>query len=346
MKNNNVYERAIALLNEVLDIMKSIDEAPDRLFPDYLPGPERRLLKRRAERLRSGEARPRHENLFDNRNLARLFEDTVAANQLRETTGPAFKRNFNAMGELTREDGPSVKKALDDFFLDALTQAKRDGPGSEADRRYQRLQFFAGFTRTARTGSRRDKRSDARAPRSKPEPKALVPFVPAEILSSAPPDEAVIPIPPDGDSTRERILIRIGDEGRSWIGSFECGSKSVSTVFMLPDRKHIFVSADGAGYVVDAKSRTLVERSGSEVVGTMRDRLLTFFVVIHNGVAFEAFGKDGRLWKTAEISDRPLRHVVLTDDGIAGEAWKWLANRWMPFTVSAATGEVSVGLGL
>jgi hypothetical protein len=78
----------------------------------------------------------------------------------------------------------------------------------------------------------------------------------------------------------------------------------------------------------------------------MRDRLLTLFVVIHNGVAFEAFGKDGRLWKTAPLSDRSLRNVVLTDDGIAGEAWKFLANRWMPFSVNATTGEVSIGSGL
>ncbi|HEY2828514.1 MAG TPA: hypothetical protein VGJ88_00240 [Thermoanaerobaculia bacterium] len=344
--NKNVYEAAIALLNEMLDIMASIDNAPDRLFPQYLPGKERRLLKRRAERLRSGEARPRSENVFTAPQLARIYDHTVAANELRERTGPAFERNFNAMGVLIREDGLSVRQAIDDVFLDALTQAKRDGPGSKADRRYQRLQFFAGFTRTVHTDVRRDKPSDSRAPRSQPERNALVPLVPAEIIASVPPGEAVIPIPADGDSARERILIRIGDEGRSWIGSFERGLKTVSTVFMLPDRKNIFVSAEGAGYVVDAKSRTLVERTGSEVVGTMRDRLLTLFVVNHNGVAFEAFGKDGRLWKTTPISDRPLRNVVLTDDGIAGEAWKFLAQRWMPFLVSATTGEVSVGLGL
>ena len=109
---------------------------------------------------------------------------------------------------------------------------------------------------------------------------------------------------------------------------------------------NLFVSADGAGYIVDAKSRTLVERTGTAVVGTLREYLLTLFVVIHNGVAFEAFGTDGRLWKTAELSDRPLRHVVLTDDEIVGEAWKWIANRWMPFTVKIATGQVNLGLGL
>jgi len=341
MKNNNVYERAIALLEEMLDLMEQIENAPDRLFRQYLPGKERRLLKRRAERLRSGKARPRHENLFSGPDLAQLYEDTVAANELREKTGPAFEKNFNAMGALTREDGPAVKQALDDFFLDALARKREEGPGSEGERRWNHLQFFVGFINSCRTDNRREKPGQMPQPKQK----AIVPLVPAELLSSAPRDEPVILIPAE-DSGRERMFIRIGDKGKSWVGSFECGTKSVSTCYMMPDRKNLFISADGAGYIVDAKSRTLVERTGTAVVATMKDKLLTVFIVIHDGNAFEAFGKDGRLWKTAPLSDRPLRKVVLEDDEIVGEAWKWLADRWMPFKVSLATGEVSVRLGL
>ena len=337
MKNKNVYERTIALFNELVDLVEQIDNAPPRLFPEYLPGKQRRLLKRRAEQLRSGKVRPRYENLFDAQKLAGLLEDTVAANELREKTGPECDRIFNAIGALVREDGPSVKQAFEDLFLGALAKAREDGPGSEAERRYQHLQSFVGFVKSCRTDVRREKPGQE----TQPERKALVPLVPAELISSARPDETVIPIPAE-DSGRERMLIRIGDEGRTWVGNFECGSKTTSTVFMLPDHKHIFVSADGAGYIIDKKSRALVERIGTEVVGTMRDYLLTLFVVIHGGVAFEAFGKDGRLWKTAPLSDRPLRNVVLEDDAIVGEAWKWLANRWMPFTVSVPTGEVSL----
>jgi len=344
-ENNTVYEQAIALLEELLDIMKQIDEAPDRLFPQFLTGKERRLLRRRAERLRKGETRPKNENLFSGPALAKLYEDTAAANDLREKTGPAFERNFNAMGALAHEDGPSVKQAIDDFFAETLRKAEEDGPDSESALRWQRLQRFADFTRSVRTDSRRDKRPEARGVPPPQERKAIIPLVPAEILSSAPKGEPVILIPAE-DAGRERMFMRIGDEGRSWIGSFECGSKTVSTCYMMPDRKNLFISADGAGYIVDAKSRTLVERTGTAVVGTLRDYLLTLFVVIHNGVAFEAFGEDGRLWKTAELSDRPLRHVVLTDDEIVGEAFKWIANRWMPFTVKTATGEVTLGLGL
>jgi len=209
MKNNNVYERAIALLEEMLDLMAQIENAPDRLFPQYLPGKERRLLKRRAERLRSGKARPRHENLFSGPDLAQLYEDTVAANELREKTGPAFEKNFNAMGALTREDGPAVKQALDDFFLDALARKREEGPGSEGERRWNHLQFFVGFINSCRTDNRREKPGQMPQPKQK----AIVPLVPAELLSSAPRDEPVILIPAE-DSGRERMFIRIGDIGK------------------------------------------------------------------------------------------------------------------------------------
>lgn len=343
MKNDkSVYERAIALLEEMLDLMEQIDNAPPRLFPNYLSGKERRILRRRADRLRKGEARPVNENLFSATDLAKLLEDTVAANELREKTGPAFERNFNGMGALIREDGPAVKQAIDDFFSEALRKAQEAGPDSDADRRWKHLEFLIDYIKSVRIDSRREKPGQKIR---QEERKAIVPLVPAQLLSAPPPDEPVIPIPAE-DSGRERMFIRIGNEGKSWVGSFECGSKTVSSVFMLPDRKNIFVSADGAGYIIDWKSRALVERTGTAIVGTMRDYLLTIFVVIHDGVAFEAFGENGRLWKTAELSDRPLRNVVLEDDQIVGEAWKWLANRWMPFTIKTGTGEVSLGLGI
>lgn len=83
--------------------------------------------------------------------------------------------------------------------------------------------------------------------------------------------EAIIPIPGFGDaneSGRARILIRIGVGASSWVGSFESGTKPMSTIFMMPDGKHLFVSAGGSGYILEEKSRRLVERTGTEVVAS------------------------------------------------------------------------------
>ena len=112
---------------------------------------------------------------------------------------------------------------------------------------------------------------------------------------------------------------------------------------MLPDGKHLFVSAAGAGYVIDAKSRTLVETTGTEVVGTMRDERLTLFVVNHNGMSLEAFGRTGRLWKTDTISTGRFRRMAITGDELVGEARHPAPSGWAGFSVKLATGVVEIG---
>lgn len=167
----------------------------------------------------------------------------------------------------------------------------------------------------------------------------------AEQLLSPPPGVPVIAIPPEGqDSGRDRVFLRIGGTSKtSWVGSFECGHASVTTIFMLPDRKHLFISAQGAGYVIDAKSRTLVETTGTTVVGTMRDPALTLFVVDHGGMSLEAFGPTGRLWRTGIISSGGFRRLAMTDDAVIGEARLITARMgWVEFSVKVATGEVEL----
>jgi hypothetical protein len=118
---------------------------------------------------------------------------------------------------------------------------------------------------------------------------------------------------------------------------------NVSTVAMLPDDKHLFVSAGGAGYIIEAKSRTLVERTGTLVFGTMQHHPLTTFVIIHDGTSLEAFGKNGRLWKTDPIGFGQIRRLAFTDDErLVGETPHLTRTGWTRFFVKLATGEVQL----
>ena len=128
-----------------------------------------------------------------------------------------------------------------------------------------------------------------------------------------------------------------------WIGSFEIGHMSVGTVQMMPDDKHLFVSAKGAGYIIDLKSHTLVEQIGTHVAGVTEDAPRTLFLVDHNGTSLEAFGRTGRLWKTDTISSGGFRELALNDTSIVGEARH--ASGWTAFSVKLATGEVRFGDG-
>ena len=118
---------------------------------------------------------------------------------------------------------------------------------------------------------------------------------------------------------------------------------SVGLVSMMPDDQHLFVSAKGAGYIIDLKSRTLVEEIGNDVARVHLDEPRTFFVIDHDGKSLEAFGRNGRLWKSGIISCGGFRELSLTYDSLIGEARQ--ASGWTEFSVDLATGAVRFGDG-
>jgi hypothetical protein len=237
-------------------------------------------------------------NLVIAEQLAGIFENTARRDEIRQQVHVEFLRIGREIGRLIEEDPAGTRKSFETVFLETFRLAREQGPGSEAAARLRVLQRMAQAAQTFKSDRRRQKGVDGGGEAMAHDPGERIRLVPAELLDSAPEGEAVIPFPAEGEgSGRCRILIRIGLDASSWIGSFECGFKTVSTVFMMPDGKHLFVSANGAGYILDERSRTLVERTGTEIVGVGRDEDMTLFIVNHNDMSFEAFGPGGRLWK-------------------------------------------------
>jgi hypothetical protein len=115
---------------------------------------------------------------------------------------------------------------------------------------------------------------------------------------------------------------------------------------MMPDDRHLFVSAKGAGYIIDLRSRTLVEEIGNDVARVLLDEARTVFVVNHDGRSLEAFGRNGRLWKSGVISAGGFRELSLTDDSLSLTGQARQASGWTDFSVDLATGEVRFGDGV
>jgi len=347
MKSHHASERAAALVKQAIDVLQCADHAPASPVHAFLPAKMRREFRRTAARLRQGKAQPRYQNLHTAEELADIYERTVRRDEILEQTFADFRRITFELGRLLKENDPEVRSAIEVLIEEARRLAKEHGPGSEAAQRYRQLQFLTWFGRQARFHERRQ-----RGPVSRRAP--LVPdhstearnqLSAAELLG-APPSaaETVIAIPPEGmDSGRGRMYLRIGIGESSWIGSFARGHESVSTIFMMPDGKHLFVSAEGAGYVIDAKSRTLVEELGTDVVGVMRNEPMTLFIVNHGGVSLEAFGDTGRLWRTEAIGSGGFRRMGITSDALVGEARHTSGRGSLRFSVILATGEVRVG---
>jgi hypothetical protein len=67
------------------------------------------------------------------------------------------------------------------------------------------------------------------------------------------------------------LIIRIGIGDRSWVGSFTRGTTACTTVQLMPDRAHLLVVADGAGYVIEAVTRSLVKETGTDITEVFID---------------------------------------------------------------------------
>lgn len=346
MNDDHTVERAVALAQQAIDLLMRAETAPASPVAGVLTAKRRRALRRDAARLRRGETEPRYKNLHSAEELADLYERTARRDEIFEQTVKELNRIARELARALKEKPPGLDEAMKALVVEAKRLAEEHGPGSEAARRYRHVLGLAWIGHERHLDTRRRKASAPPRIFLGPDPsaQARLEASAAEILTSPPsPGEMVIAIPPhDSDSGRGRLLLRIGTGKASWIGSFERGRTKGYTVRMLPDGEHLFVCAEGAGYILDAKSRTLVETIGREVVGVLRDEPFTLYIVIHNGQSLEAFGRTGRLWKTHTLSSGGFRHLNMTDDALVGEARHPILLRWVRFSVNLENGEVEI----
>jgi hypothetical protein len=341
MKNENASQRAVALVQEMVDVLQRTGSAPDSPLTASLPARDRREFRRRAARLRQQKVEPRYKNLHSAEELADLYERTAQRDEIVEKARLDLQRISVELKRIRSEKDPDVEKAMVTLVKEAARSAEEHGPRSEAAERFRCLQMLDWVGQQA-IDHRRKPRGQFPwrvFPAGDPSVEARYLLTAAEGLDAPPPGETVIAIPEEGkDSGRGRALLRIGLGEASWVGSFETGSMSGSTVLMMPDGKHLFVSAQGAGYIIDCKSRTLVETIGTEVEEVIGFPM-RLFVVNHN-VSLEAFGRNGRLWKTGRISARGFRGIVVTETRLMGEARHPSRQEWCGFSVDLASGEV------
>jgi len=330
--------RAATLLVQGLEAMWRVIEVSDAPIKASLTPKLRRAFRREAARLRAGKTQPRYRNLHTPEELADILERTALRDETLEQSLADLQRILTELQHLF-DQYPADATAITEFLAGTRRTAEAEGPGSPAALWHQELVEYYSRRRRRRTRARlvipapAPDRVEERKRRSA-----------AEILTAAPsPEETVIPIPPeDRAAGRERLLIRIGIDEESWVGSFVRGPRDVSNVGLLPDDQHLFVSAGGAGYIIDAGSRTLVQDLGTDFAGVLMDKEpMTLFVVHHGDGSLEAFGPTGRLWRTIPISaGGAFRGLTITADALVGETRQVPGEGWVEFSVDLATGEV------
>jgi hypothetical protein len=320
MKSDSASERIVPLVEAALDALHLAETAPYSPVSRVLTGEEKREFRRNARRLRERKAPPGRASAHTVEELADVFERTVRRDEIYEKARRDFNRISREIDRAHEENRAEVEKALKRLIAEARRSAEEAGPDSPAAERYRLLGLLCSLSERYHHRERRRRASEG------------VPLFPGQPIIAIPSE--------DRNPARGRVLFSITVTEAEWIGAFERGHTSFSAVDMMPGRKHLFVAADGAGYLIDWMRRTLVETVGTDVVQIWGDEANTLFFVDHGGRSLEAFGWNGRLWKTGPIGCGGLRRFALTDDGLVGQARRASPPGWTSFTVDLATGSV------
>lgn len=130
---------------------------------------------------------------------------------------------------------------------------------------------------------------------------------------------------------------------RRWIGNFECGDGKRHGIFASPNPRQLFVVAGGRGYLVDVaqpSSYELVICYPIEHTLCLPDLQLLLFA---DFTRVSAYGTDGVVWITPDISWDGLRFGDLSPDGIHGRAWNAPTEEWLSFKIDPTSGHVTGG---
>jgi hypothetical protein len=132
------------------------------------------------------------------------------------------------------------------------------------------------------------------------------------------------------------------DEDRSWIGNFHRGLSECDDVLPHFDGRHLIVVSGGSAYVVDPKSKVVVENFGAQIefCAAVADLGVLIF---GNGLWFEFIFSNGKSSRTKRISWDGMRNVLLQGGGLLGDAYDPMQDTWIAFEVDIVEGAVTGG---
>jgi len=157
MKHENASERAVALVQEAVDVLQRAEQAPVSPVNASLPRNLRREYRRKAARLRQGRAQPRYANLYTAEQLADIYERTIQRDEILERARRDLRRIALELRRIKETNGDEVGEAIQTLIGETKRSMEQDGPGSEAARRYRIMQFLGWSGRRYLTNRRRQK---------------------------------------------------------------------------------------------------------------------------------------------------------------------------------------------
>jgi hypothetical protein len=135
----------------------------------------------------------------------------------------------------------------------------------------------------------------------------------------------------------------VSRSGEHWVGNFATGwAGGLSAVRPELGPSAVVVVAEGSGYIVDADEKALVREMAGDV------QYIWFVaelgaIVVSNGLWFEAFDAQRLRWQSPRVSWDGIRNVACSGSALKGEAFDPTSDKWLPFRLDLASGEVEGG---
>lgn len=141
---------------------------------------------------------------------------------------------------------------------------------------------------------------------------------------------------------RDGVIVRVAPhDGEPWVGVFAFGytsSKVISGVFSFPDPETICVVSAGAGYVVEVRAPRLWEQVNLFPLLNVRFEPERRVALFSDFTRLTAYGPEGKLWETVDLSWDGLSIERVAADGIWGTAWDSPKSKEVDFYVDLKTG--------
>lgn len=131
--------------------------------------------------------------------------------------------------------------------------------------------------------------------------------------------------------------------GTSWVGEFEGGSEGLTGIFSTPNEQAVCVVTAGQGFWVPVCSPENFDIIRSFPIKEIRQITEKDIIIFIDYTTIAAYGPNGFIWATEELSWDGLRKISILEDRIIGEGWDSPADRFIPFSVDLTTGRATGG---
>src|ERR1700756_1076012 len=120
-------ERAVAIINELIDALQRGADAPESPIKKFHNREERDQLRRKAKRLRKGQLHPPFANVVSGVELADIYELTIRRDEIIEEAHADVRRALEKLERLIEEEGHAVRDTFYMMLREAQEEASVQG---------------------------------------------------------------------------------------------------------------------------------------------------------------------------------------------------------------------------